>query len=151
MNDLDPINAIGDQRREERRRGMQVFQNWKRNATIAFVGLALANAFAIWWVSDTRGEREQADAAFAQQLAQYVGGETLGACNDVNDLRDGIRAVLNRSKKNIRRLERQGAFPAAQADEQIRAIVKDIARFKEKSCSHAISGLPSQDEGTTEP
>lgn len=59
MNDLP--TQMTDRRSDERRRGRERFDRWRRNVIIAFVVLALANAGAIAWVYDTRGVVREVD------------------------------------------------------------------------------------------
>lgn len=148
--DRHPIgDMLGDRRHDERRKGEVSFKRWKRNTVIAFAFVVAMSSFGLWWVSDTRSTQEKKNreftqqiAGFATQLAKYVGGETLGACQDVNELRAGIRNVLERSRSNLIRLAKTGQFPADQVAEQLHQINQGIAKFKAKTCDHTIPKLP---------
>lgn len=100
MNDLP--TQMTDRRTDERRRGRERFDRWRRNVMIAFVTLALANAGAIAWVYDTRGVVREVDSLRQGDIEDLFvqiqkGRETtlLKICAIDNAQNAAVRKILN--------------------------------------------------------
>lgn len=101
MTDLP--SQLADRRSEERRRGRKRFDRWRRNVYIAFAALALANAGAIAWVYDTRGEVRQENTErqgdvedLLIQVQQGRENTLLKICAIDNAQNAAVRRILDR-------------------------------------------------------
>lgn len=105
MNDLP--TQMTDRRSDERRRGRERFDRWRRRVVIAFSGLALANAGAIAWVYDTRLDTSSNDRARQREIARQqndIAQILVEVQNGRRTTLDSICAIDNAQNTAIRRV-----------------------------------------------
>lgn len=120
----EAVEALGQELAEFRQHGSRNFRNYRRRATAAFVGLALAMAGMGYWIWTVGQDNNQ-------QLALAGADATYKSCQSGNEVRGGVLGFLE--------------YLAARAPKRnAAALARARQTFGPRDCAAAAAALQKQ-------